>query len=333
MGMSEFYGDGDDEESIATIHRALDAGLSFLDTAAMYGAGDERARWSAAPSRTAATRSCSPPSSASCAIRRTPWPGDRRPARVRQASPATSRSARLGLDHIDLFYQHRVDPEVPIEETVGAMARAGRGGQGAPPRPVRGSARTRSGARTARTRSPRSRPSTRCGPATWRRRSSRRCASWASASWPTARSAAASSPARFQSPDDFEEDDFRRNNPRFQGENFDRNLELVDRVEELAEREGRAPPASSRSPGCWRRATTSCRSPAPSAVRYLEENVGARRDRALRRRPAAPRRGRAPWRRRGHALPRGADVDRQSLIEVITAAKSSPPWPASSAAA
>ena len=191
MGMSEFYGPGDDAQSIATIHRALDLGVTLLDTADMYGPftneqlvgraiADRRDEVVLATKfanvREARTRS---------------FLGVRGDAPyVREACEASLR--RLGVDHIDLYYQHRVDPRTPIEETVGAMARAGHRGQGAPPRSVRGALRTRSAAPTPSTRSPRCRPSTRSGRAIRRPRSCRRCASSASASCRTARSAAGS---------------------------------------------------------------------------------------------------------------------------------------------
>ena len=130
---------------------------------------------SAARSQGAATRSSSRPSSASsrsepttrCAARR-------RQPRVR-AHACEGSLQRLGTDHIDLYYQHRVDPNTPIEETVGAMAELVQRGQGPPHRSLRGSAPRRSAARTPCTRSPPCRPSTRCGRATSRRRSCRRC--------------------------------------------------------------------------------------------------------------------------------------------------------------
>ena len=122
MGMSDFYGATDDTESVATIHRALDLGVTFFDTADMYGPLHQRGAAGPGARGARATRRSSPPSSASCAS-----PTTRRSARS-TAAPSTCAPAcdasltRLGVDHIDLYYQHRVDPDTPIEETVGAMA-------------------------------------------------------------------------------------------------------------------------------------------------------------------------------------------------------------------
>ena len=118
MGMSEFYGPTDDEQSIATIHRALDLGITLLDTSDAYGPyTNEQLVGRRSP--TVATRSCSPPSSASCATRASGASTTRR--RTRRA-PATRRCGGSAVDHIDLYFLHRRNPDVPIEETVGAMA-------------------------------------------------------------------------------------------------------------------------------------------------------------------------------------------------------------------
>ena len=190
MGMSEFYGEGDDAESIATIHRALELGVNFLDTAAMYGRGANEQL----VGRAIADRRDEVVLATKFGIVRGDDPADRgvngRPEYVKQSCDDSLR--RLGLDHVDLFYQHRVDPQTPIEETVGAMGELVAGRQGALPRACPRRRPRPSAARTRRIRSPRCRPSTRCGPATWRTSCWTRCASWASASWPTARSAAAS---------------------------------------------------------------------------------------------------------------------------------------------
>lgn len=121
MGMSEFYGAGDDAESIATIHRALDLGVTLLDTADMYGVGaNERLVGQALAGRRDQAQIAT-----KFGVVRDPATGARlgisgRPEYVREACEASL--ARLGVETIDLYYQHRVDPQVPIEETVGAMA-------------------------------------------------------------------------------------------------------------------------------------------------------------------------------------------------------------------
>ena len=120
MGMSEFYGQGDEQESVATIHRALELGCTFLDTADMYGpfTNEELVGRAAAGWRSEVTIATK------FGNERRPdgsWVGvNGRPEYVRHACEASL--SRLGVDHIDLYYQHRVDPDVPIEETVGAMA-------------------------------------------------------------------------------------------------------------------------------------------------------------------------------------------------------------------
>ncbi len=120
MGMSEFYGQGDEQESVATIHRALELGCTFLDTADMYGpfTNEELVGRAVAGRRSEVTIATK------FGNERRPdgsWVGvNGRPEYVRHACEASL--SRLGVDHIDLYYQHRVDPDVPIEETVGAMA-------------------------------------------------------------------------------------------------------------------------------------------------------------------------------------------------------------------
>ncbi len=164
MGMSEFYGPTDDAESIATIHRALELGVDLLDTADMYGPfTNERLVGRALAGRrdevVLATKFGNERREDGS------WVGiNGRPEYVRSACEASL--ARLGVDHIDLYYQHRVDKTVPIEETVGAMAELVARGQGALPRPLRG----RAGddpprARRAPDHAP-CRPSTRSGRAT-----------------------------------------------------------------------------------------------------------------------------------------------------------------------
>ncbi len=203
MGMSEFYGTGDDAESLATIHRALDLGVTLLDTADMYGPfTNEQLVGRAIAGRrdevVIATKFGN--------VRDPDDPSKRsingRPEYVRQACDASLR--RLGVDHIDLYYQHRVDREYPDRgdgrgHGASWSPRARCATSGCPRR-----RRRRSGVHMPCTRSRRCRPSTRSGAAIPRRRSCRRRASSGSASCPTARSVAASSPARCASVDQLE---------------------------------------------------------------------------------------------------------------------------------
>ena len=261
MGMSEFYGGGSEAESIATIHHALDRGVTFLDTADMYGWGSNEelvGRAIARPPRRGLPRD---------QVRqraRAEWRVPRRPRRP-GICPLRLRGEpeAAGVETIDLYYQHRVDPKVPIEDTVGAMARLKEEGK------VRFLGLSEAAPRTIRRGACDVTPITAVQTefSLWSRDAEAEVL-------PTVRELGigyvAYSPlgrgfltGQFKSPDDFPEDDFRRNHPRFQGENFEKNIELVDEVEAMAGRRA-APPPSSRSPGCSRRATTSCRSRAPS---------------------------------------------------------------------
>ena len=174
MGMSEFYGAGDDTESLAVIGRALDLGVTFLDTADMYGPfANERLVGKAIASRRGEVQLATKFGNVRGEA------GERLGIRgdadyVRSACEASLQ--RLGVDHIDLYYQHRVDTRVPIEETVGAMAElvhAGKVGHLG----LSEAGATPSAGRMRCTRSPRCRASTRCSAATSRPRSGRRAAS------------------------------------------------------------------------------------------------------------------------------------------------------------
>ena len=264
MGMSEFYGRADEADGIATIHRALDLGVTFLDTADMYGPFTNEQL----VGRAIAGRRDEVVLATKFGNERDPdgtWVGiNGRPEYVREACDASLQ--RLGVDHIDLYYQHRVDKTVPIEETVGAMAELVAAGKVRhlglseasrrhdPPRPRR---------------APDHRAADRvlaCSPATSRTRSCRPCASSASASCPTPRSAAASSPARSRSARPTWSGDCRASRlPALPGRGAATPTSRSSTpCREIADDQGRARPASSRSPGCSPRATTSCRSRAPS---------------------------------------------------------------------
>ena len=231
MGMSAFYSGADDRESEATIVRALDLGVTMLDTADMYGAGANesligRAIAGRREQVVIATKfgQVRGPHGEPLGVR-----GD--PAYVHEACDASL--ARLGVEHIDLYYQHRVDPKMPIEDTVGAMAELVAAGK------VRHLGLSEAGAATIR-RAHAVHPITALESeySLWTRGVEEEIL-------PTVRELGigfvAYSPlgrgfltGRFREPDDLAPDDSRRNHPRFQGENFKRNLALVEAVRELA---------------------------------------------------------------------------------------------------
>jgi aryl-alcohol dehydrogenase-like predicted oxidoreductase len=238
MGMSEFYGNRDDQESIATIHRALDLGVTLLDTADVYGpfTNEELV------SRAVKNRRKEVVLATKFGIVRTADPTTRsvngRPEYVRSACEGSLR--RLGVDVIDLYYQHRVDPNTPIEETVGAMAELAREGK------VRFLGLSEAGPQTIR-RAHTLHPITALQTeySLWSRDPEEEIL-------PTCRELGigfvAYSPlgrgfltGQIKSINDLAQDDYRRYSPRFQGENFRRNLDLVRRVEELAAQKGCTP--------------------------------------------------------------------------------------------
>jgi aryl-alcohol dehydrogenase-like predicted oxidoreductase len=272
MGMSEFYGEADEAESVATIHRAIELGCTFLDTADMYGPfkNEElvgRAIRGRRDQVTVATKFG--------IVRSAEDPNVRgisgRPEYVRQAAEGSLR--RLGVDVIDLYYQHRVDPTVPIEETVGAMGRLVEEGK------VRYLGLSEAGAETIR-RAHREHPvsALQSEYSLWSRDiedevipAIRELGIGLVAYSPLGRGFLT---GRFRTPDDFEPDDFRRSSPRFQGENFARNLELVRHVEELARRKGCT---ASQLALAWALARGGDIVPIPGTKRrtYLEENLAA----------------------------------------------------------
>src|SRR5215218_7646122 len=271
MGMSEFYGTTDEAEAIATIHRALELGVNFLDTADMYGPfTNERLVGRAIAGRrdevVLATKfgNVRGENGERLGIR-----GDAE--YVHQACDASLE--RLGVDHIDLYYQHRVDPDVPIEETVGAMAElvaAGKVGHlglsEAAPETIRRAHATHPITALQTEYSLWSRdPEDEILPAV------RELGIGFVAYSPLGRGFLT---GRFRSPEDFPDDDFRRRHPRFQGENLRRNLELVDRVRELAA-EKDVEPGQLALAWVLHQGDDIARIPGTKRRSYLEENVAA----------------------------------------------------------
>jgi aryl-alcohol dehydrogenase-like predicted oxidoreductase len=232
MGMSEFYGSADEGEAIATIHRALDLGVTLLDTSDAYGPHTNEQL----VGRAIADRRDEVVLATKFGIQRDPNdPSVRgingRPEYVQRACDASLR--RLAVEYIDLYYQHRVDPDVPIEETVGAMAELVDAGK------VRFLGLSEASAETiARANAVYPISALQSEYSLWSREieaevlpAIRELGIGLVAYSPLGRGFLT---GRIQRPEDLAEDDFRRYNPRFQGANFERNLELVQRVQEMA---------------------------------------------------------------------------------------------------
>lgn len=271
MGMSEFYAGRDDGEAVATLHRALEVGVCMLDTADMYGMGENEALIGRAirglrQHVVLATKfgNVRGPDGGFAGI-------NGRPEYVRQACDASLK--RLGVDYIDLYYQHRVDPDVPIEETVGAMAELVAEGKvhylglsEASPETLR----------RAHAEFPISALQTEYS--LWSRDveddvlpACRRLGVGFVAYSPLGRGFLT---GRFRSIDDLPADDYRRRSPRFQGENFQKNLRLVAEIQAMAAAAGCTPAQLALA---WLLAQGEDIVPIPGAKhrRYLEENVEA----------------------------------------------------------
>jgi aryl-alcohol dehydrogenase-like predicted oxidoreductase len=272
MGMSDFYGGRDDTESVATVHRAMDLGVTLFDTADMYGPyiNEElvgRAVHGRRDKVVIATKFG--------LIRDPNTPTSRgvsgKPDYVRSSCEGSLR--RLKIDTIDLYYQHRVDPDTPIEDTVGAMAQLVKEGK------VRYLGLSEAAAQTVR-RAHKIHPisALQTEYSLWTRDVEdeilplcRELGITFVAYSPLGRGFLT---GRFQKPDDLPQDDYRRNSPRFQGENFQRNLKLLDHVRQLASKKNCTP---SQLALAWVLARGENIVPIPGTKRrnYLEENVGA----------------------------------------------------------
>ena len=271
MGMSDFYSGRDDTAAIQTIHRALELGITLLDTADMYGpfTNEELVGRAIADRRDRvilATKfgNVRSPQGAFLGV-------NGKPEYVRSACEASLR--RLGVDHIDLYYQHRVDANTPIEDTVGAMAELVREGK------VRFIGLSEAAPATIR-RAHRVHPITALQTeySLWSRDVEDEIL-------PTVRELGigfvAYSPlgrgfltGRFRTIDDLPADDYRRNSPRFQGENFRKNLDLVRHIESVA-RQKQCTPSQLALAWLLARGNDIVPIPGTKRVRYLEENVGA----------------------------------------------------------
>jgi aryl-alcohol dehydrogenase-like predicted oxidoreductase len=271
MGMSEFYGKGDDAESTAVIHRALELGVTLLDTSDMYGPHTNEVLVGKAikgkrDQVVLATK---------FGIQRGDKPSERsingRPEYVKACCDASLQ--RLGVDHIDLYYQHRVDPNTPIEDTIGAMAELVKAGK------VRHLGMSEAGIETLRRANKVHQISAlQTEYSLWSRDPEggllAACRELEIGFVPYSPLGRGFLTGQIKTFEDLAADDYRRHSPRFQGDNFTRNLQLVERVTSLAKHKGCTPGQLALA---WVLAQGEDIVPIPGTkrVKYLEENVGA----------------------------------------------------------